>query len=180
MLIALLIATLSAGAVPGTTPAQAAVQPAACRLLALDEIRAVQGTVPVERKATAERARGLVFDQCVFRVTDFVHSVSLTVIRGNPGVAPDGARAFWTKTFHPAPRPAPASGRVPKKKEPPRAIAGMGHEAFWTGDPRTGSLYVLDGDVVLRVSVGGVADEQERIRRSTTLARAALGRLNAE
>jgi hypothetical protein len=58
-------------------------------------------------------------------------------------------------------------------------VPGAGEEAFWTGDPRTGSLYVLDGDVVLRVSVGGVADEAERLQRSLILAKAALERLKS-
>lgn len=65
-----------------------------------------------------------------------------------------------------------------KKKDPPRPIPGAGDEAFWTGDARAGALYVLSADAVLRISVGGVSDEEERIRRSKVLARAALNRLH--
>ena len=113
---------------------------------------------------------GLHAAQCVFTASEFAKSISLTVMTG------DG-RTYWDATFHkPVEAPAAASAR-PKKKSPARPIAGAGEEAFWTGDDRAGSLYVLARGTILRISVGGVTDEGERIRRSLVLAGYALQRL---
>jgi hypothetical protein len=147
----------------------------ACALLRQDDIGAVQGQRVNGEKGSVEVSGGLRFSQCFFTTTDFAHSVSLTVIRTDGD--PEALSRFWASTFHPAPRGPSKSGRTPRRKEPPRALGGIGKEAFWTGDPRTGSLYVLDGELILRISLGGVGDEQERIRRSNTLARTALDRL---
>ena len=54
----------------------------------------------------------------------------------------------------------------------------MGDEAFWVGDPLTGALYVLRGEVFLRVSVGGPRDQAQKIKHARTLALYALKRLD--
>jgi hypothetical protein len=148
--------------------------PGACDLLAPHEIQTVQHVNVEGSKPSDQQQRSLRFAQCLFTAADFVHSVSLTVITAD---AAGGAavQTYWANTFHRRPMSAHAS----RKKDPPRRIAEMGDEAFWTGDSRTGALYVLAGDSVLRISVGGVTDEAERIRRSRRLAQAALQRLPA-
>lgn len=132
-----------------------------------------------ERKGSHEQRKGLHFAQCFFATTDVARSVSLTVITGNAVSSEAGARRYWTDTFHP---PQKSVAHVParpiKKKDPPRPIPGAGDEAFWTGDARAGALYVIQDEVVLRISVGGVSDEEERIRRSKALAQVALARLH--
>lgn len=169
--LGVLLASLAAGS-PAQTP------PDVCTLLAAEEIRTVQHSVLRERKGSEETVGELHYRQCFFAATEFERSVSLTVISGAPGGSMEHAgRAFWNRTFKPVVKPAPSSGRAPRKKDPPRLVPGAGEEAFWTGDPRTGSLYVLDDGLVLRVSVGGVADEAERLQRSIILAKAALERL---
>lgn len=45
------------------------------------------------------------------------------------------------------------------------------------GNPITGILYVLQGDVFLRLSVGGIRKESARLEKSKALARAAIRRL---
>lgn len=151
----------------------AAPPPAArdvCSLLQDDEIRAVQRVPMTQRKPSEQVSRGLRVAQCFFATTDFSHSISLSVITGDGDAA---VRAFWDRTFHRDAREAE------EQDEPPRRIDWPGAEAFWTGDMRTGSLYVLSGGAVVRISVGGVSDEAERIRRSRTLVEAALRRLRA-
>jgi hypothetical protein len=166
--MALLIASLAAGAALQATPAP---PPAGarnvCDLLAAEEIRTVQNAALTERKTTEHTRSGLRFAQCVFATSDFVRSVSLSVITGN---GERGARGYWEDTFH-------TKHKEADSKNAPRPVSGVGDEAFWTGDARAGALYVLSGDVVLRVSVGGVTDEEERIRRSKALLQAALRRL---
>lgn len=66
---------------------------------------------------------------------------------------------------------------TPRKKEPPKAVSGLGEEAFWAGDRVTGALYVLQGDTFLRISLGGSRDEAARLERTSVLAKSALRRL---
>jgi hypothetical protein len=181
--IGLLIGGLAAGAAAQAVRAQqAGARREACELLAADEIRTVQDATLEKRKGSEGQSRALHFSQCFFATNDVARSVSLTVITGD-GVNPagDAARDYWQSTFHQRQKDAAgaeASARETEEQESlPRAIPGAGEEAFWTGDARAGALYVLSDRVVLRISVGGVTDEGERIRRSKALARAALDRL---
>ena len=166
LLIGVLSHLLGAGAAWHAAPADA------CALLSADDVRSVQQTTVRESKPSVHTARGLRYEQCVFAAADFAHSVSLTVISGDA----DATRAFWTSTFRPH-RTEASLARATRKKDLPRQIADLGDDAFWTGDTRTGSLYVLSGDRVLRISVGGASEETERLRRSRALADAALTHL---
>lgn len=151
-------------------PPQAA--PGACDLLTDERIRSVQGASVKDRKASRSTSQAMTFAQCFFAVEDLARSVSLTVISGTD---PGSARAYWKRTFEQSER---EERQEPEEAEArPRAIAGAGDEAIWTGDARAGSLYVLSRDVIVRISVGGVTEDQERIRRSKALALAALERL---
>jgi hypothetical protein len=173
----LAVALVVAGAALQAAPPRPAAGRDVCDLLAAEDIRSVQQSALAQKKGSEDRRNALTFSQCVFATRDFVRSVSLSVISGSGA---GGARSYWEATFRSTRPPLPATARraaAPKKKDPPRAIAGTGDEAFWTGDSRSGALYVLDDGVVLRISVGGVTDEEERIRRSTALVQAALRRL---
>ena len=147
-----------------------------CRLLSDSELRVVQGHVPTQKVPSELPAGSFRFTQCLYRTPEITSSVSVAV--GNP-LATDskrsGPRHFWQQQFHKQASAAP--GR--KKKEPPKPIAGLGDEAFWAGDPMTGALYVLKGEVFLRLSVGGSGDENEKIKRAKALASHALKRLDA-
>ena len=48
---------------------------------------------------------------------------------------------------------------------------GFGEDAYWVGNVITGALYVLQGDIFLRISVGGVHEESARIEKAQALAR---------
>jgi hypothetical protein len=173
-----LIAILLAGVAQSTpaSPARPAVD--ACALLSERQIRTVQGVPLRDRKPSAEEAGGMQFDQCFYGTSDFTHSVSLTVIRG---ATPAATRQYWKKTFEKEEAPEDSVRRASKaereKEGEARRIRGTGDEAVWTGDARAGTLYVLSGPVVLRISVGGVTNEKERIARSKALARTGLQRL---
>jgi hypothetical protein len=60
----------------------------------------------------------------------------------------------------------------------PRPISALGEEAYWVGGPLSGALYVLEGNLFLRISVGGVPKESTRIAKSLSLASAILSRLH--
>ena len=56
-------------------------------------------------------------------------------------------------------------------------IPALGEEAYWVGGPISGALYVLQGELFLRISVGGAPKESIRIAKSKSLATAILRRL---
>ena len=88
-----------------------------------------------------------------------------------------GPRDYWQTQFKREDREE--REEADEKKNEPRRMAGLGDEAFWVGDPMAGALYVLRGEVFLRVSVGGPRDQAQKIKRARTLAIYALKRLDA-
>ena len=146
-----------------------------CRLLSDAEVRAVQGNAATQKIPSQQPAGSFHFTQCFYRTPEFTNSVSVAL--GVP-LATDskgsGPRQYWEAQFNKQLKAAP--GR--KKKEPPKPVAGLGGEAFWVGDAMTGALYVLKGDVFLRLSVGGPPDQTEKIKRAKSLASYALKRLD--
>lgn len=161
--------------------APAASRPAldACQLLTFDEVRQVQRVAVKETKPSDRRAKGEHHRHCVFATEDFVHSVSVTLTTADQ---PAALSDYWKRTFERA-----GNGEGVQKTTPARAkgaerpvhrVPGLGADAVWTSDSKAGSLYVLGPGAVLRISVGGVADVEERLRRSTALATTALRRLD--
>jgi hypothetical protein len=57
-------------------------------------------------------------------------------------------------------------------------VPGVGEEAFWIYTGRDGAIYALQRDYVVRVSVGGKADESSQRQRATKLALSALSELS--
>lgn len=176
----LLSALLMAFVAGAAQAVPAAAAPGACEVLTFDEIREVQQVAVKETKPSERRTSEARYDSCVFATDDFSHSVSVTVITsaGSPRAVGD----FWTRTFakEEQEKPRPAANARTREPDPPlRRVSGLGRDAVWTGDAKAGSLYVLTDDAVLRISVGGVADSVERLRRSRVLAEAALARRKA-
>jgi hypothetical protein len=162
-----------------------------CSLLTSAEIEAVLGEPAKQTKSSTQPGGGLLMSQCFFGMAGSAKSVSLAVATANPAdnskLTP---RAFWRNQFHPAgqeegkeekSRAGKAGDRSESEREEelrkPRSITGLGEEAYWVGNPILGALYVLRGDTFLRISVGGIRQEPERIEKSKALARAALKRL---
>lgn len=147
-----------------------------CRLLSDAEVRAVQGHAPAQKVPSEQPAGSFRFIQCFYRTPEYTNSVSVAVgIPLETDSKRSGPRHYWQQQFHAQVITAP--GR--KKKEPPKRVAGLGDEAFWVGDPVTGALYVLKGEVFLRVSVGGPPDQALKIKRATALVSSALKRVDA-
>jgi len=158
-------------------------------LLADADVRAVLGVTVKERQPGAQQAHGLLLSQC-YLGTGTPRSVSIAVAgntrSGSKTLTP---RAFWRDQFHG--RDEHASERKGEKRESARngekreqegetearPIRRVGDEAFWSGTRVAGALYVLRGNTFIRVSVGGISDEKERIEKSRQLALIALTRL---
>ena len=181
---ALVMRLLLAGAAQVVPPPAQQAPTGACRLLTAEDIERVQSASLTSTKASQERGKAAEFEQCFFATGDFARSVSLTIIRG-PGGTAAATRAYWDRTFaeerrREKPRRAgsrPGKAEPGEKEASPEPVSGLGHEAYWTGSAKAGALYVLADTAVVRISVGGVTDEHERLRRSKVLAEAALKRL---
>ncbi len=132
--------------------------------------------------------------QCFYTAADYAKSVNLAVTQSLPGAAEasEGAREAWNKDFgryrgDEAATEAEPPGDRPQTKRPdevederarpPQKIAGVGEEAFWMGRD---ALYVLQGDVFIRISIGGPDPIAEKIEKAKALALKALPRLRAE
>lgn len=159
----------------------------ACALLTPAEIEAIQGERVEETKPTVRPSGGLFATQCLFRTPTLNKSVSLFLIASDPlHPVPLTARQLWQKQFHSSEvDEEPVAGENKKKLDPereresrePRLIRGLGEEAYWVASPVASALYVLKGEMFLRISVGSAGQESERMEKSKALARAVLKRL---
>ena len=136
--------------------ARAVARADACALLANEDVHRVLGVDVNRRQPVTQAARGLL-SQC-YLDTGTPRSVSIAVMMAKARKDVQGGE-----------EPEADARRVP----------GIGDEAYWSGNRVAGALYVRRGDRLLRVSVGGIAAEPERIEKSRQLAVAALRRLPA-
>ena len=147
-----------------------------CRLLTDAEVRAVQGHAPTQKIPSEQPAGSFQFIQCFYRTPELSSSVSVALGIPLTESKRSGPRDYWQAQFKLEERDEREESD--EKKKEPRRLAGLGDEAFWVGDPVTGALYVLRGEVFLRVSVGGSPDQAQKIKRARTLATYALKRLD--
>jgi hypothetical protein len=173
----------------------------ACSLLTGKEITVFLGEALDALNPSVQSAGNLKMSHCLFVTRNFAKSASLDV--ATPAAGDSSARslrAFWRNQFHsplehdekrqPAARKIPAQstftfgpsdGESESEAETeagkPRPIPALGEQAYWVGSPLSGALYVLQGDLFLRISVGGLAKESARIAKSKSIAHAALRRL---
>ncbi len=160
-----------------TTPKQeeAAPDSYACSLLTPEEIAAVQGEPSKATKPSSNSQSGLSISQCYFELATTVNSVVLTVTRKGDGAGARDPKESWEEIFH-REHPREKEEKEGESKEPDK-IEGLGDEAFWTGTRVGGALYVLKGNVYIRISVGGAGDQAEKTKRSKALAESVLKRL---
>jgi hypothetical protein len=151
------------------TGAQAKVD--ACALLSDADVRSVLGEDVRSHTPASQSAGGLLMDQCVL-ATSGARSVSIavagSVTSGKSHITP---REFWKRQFH------EKQGDGEEHESGARRIRGVGEEAYWSGTRIAGALYVLKEDTFIRISVGGIKTEPERIAKSKALANAALARI---
>ncbi|MFN2508245.1 MAG: hypothetical protein ABR589_05680 [Chthoniobacterales bacterium] len=158
---------------PAVSPNEPTID--ACSLLTSEEIQGVQGEAESERKPTPRSGGDLSVSQCFFTLPTFSKSISLQVVQRGTGKQAREPRQVWEETFH-KPQPTPAR-ELEKKVEPPVKVDGLGDEAFWLGNRNLTALYVLKGDLYIRVSVGGPDDVPTKMKKSTDLAQMIMKRL---
>jgi len=144
----------------------------ACALLTNEDVQRVLGVSVRERQPGTQDARGVLLAQC-YLSTGSARSISIALAgstrAGGRTITP---RQFWRDNFH-----EKDEGKAAAPESEARPVAGVGDEAYWSGSRVAGALYVLRGDRFIRVSVGGIADENQRIEASRRLALAALGHI---
>lgn len=144
-----------------------------CSLLTAAEVAAVQGEPVRETRAHRQANAGMVRWSCFYTLPTFSRSVSLEVtVADETASGAETAREFWEQRF----RSEGAESEDDHEAVPPLALDGIGERAFWVGSQLTGALYALQGDAIVRVSIGGADAAAQRIERATTLARQALQR----
>jgi hypothetical protein len=164
----------------------------ACALLTTEEVKAVQGEPIKETKLSARSDGGFSISQCFFTLPTFTNSISLAVTQQADGQGGRDPKEFWRETFHrnaaevrrererekerERERGREGEGEEEEEVEPER-IRGVGDEAFWMGSRVGGALYVLKGNGYIRISIGGAADQESKIKRSKALAQKAVSRL---
>ena len=164
-----------------------------CSLLTREEVGSAQGEEIKETRTAPGNSRRLAVSQCYYQTTTPAKSVSLEVTRRLSGQANAlSPREFWEERFEKAAgekergkegrreadkTSARDEGEEEEEGPPAQRVTGIGDEAFWAGNRIMGALYVLKGNTIIRISVGGVADQGARLERTKTLARLALKRL---
>ena len=164
----------------------------ACTLIATDEVGAIQGATITDAKSSAGPSGGLIMSQCYYSAKEPNMSVSIAVIQPSArSLGGEETRNYWASTFgrfaqgsassdegNQEKNEARGEGRKEEDKRiPPKKIADVGEDAYWSGNRFGGALYVLKGDVSIRISVGGPDKEETKIEKSKALAQKALSRL---
>jgi hypothetical protein len=151
----------------------------ACGLLRSSDFQRVQGEQLKDVKPTDRVENGLRVAQCFYGLATASKSVALTLMMRDGGPNGRDPREFWNETFHrEKARGAEKESDSEKEREADvEAIRGVGDEAFWSGNRFGGALYILKGNTLVRLSIGGADNQETRIRKSKALAQTVLRHL---
>jgi hypothetical protein len=157
----------------------------ACKLLTADEIQTIQRDTLKDIKPTARAGGTFIISQCFYATSQFVNSVSLTVTQQSSDTGAENIREFWKQRFwstgsHDEEKERDNKAKASEEEEegaPPERVNGLGDEAYSVGNAKSGALYVLKGNKILRISVGGSHSQPERIQKMKSLAQYAVNRL---
>ncbi|MBV9302222.1 MAG: hypothetical protein JOY62_06450 [Acidobacteriaceae bacterium] len=178
----LIVLAISAGAL-GAGPA--AKTPDACKLLSNSVIEKVQGEPVTQAKPSSGKRGSVMISECLYSLPTSSNSISISLTLPDPGGSKVGPRDVWKHSFHEAEsaeddedkEKSVFPGEKEKEKEtPPRAVSGLGEEAFWV-QSFVGTLYVLKGNAFVRISIGGKQDDATRLKKARVLAEAALAKM---
>jgi len=144
--------------------------PNACEVLSPRDIAKVQGARSTSAKLTEHDTHDMKVSQCFYALPHLSDSVTVDLIRGD-------VRAFWKHHFDGEERENKPVANRTEPESRVRHIEGVGDDAVWSGNRLAGALYVLKGDTIVRVSVGGSASEEQKIEKAKALAARAIRRL---
>jgi hypothetical protein len=163
-----------------------------CGLISREDVESIQGSSVKEIKPNDNTNGGFRTTDCSYVGQTADQSVTLSVVQKNAGSEKAiDPREYWKTSFsrysdeakeQEAEADKEKSEREqieirPANVKPPKKIDDLGEAAFWTTDFTGGALYVLKGDIFIRVRVNGPESEESRIDKSKALALKALSRL---
>ena len=165
----------------------------ACSLLTKEEVAEAQGSAVTDTKSSSRISEATSVGQCFYTTAEFSRSVSLTVTRAFPEAKSGrGPRDIWREAFgrfstaekteeadHDGGKDAggePGEREHEKESKPPLRIEGVGEEAFWTSGVGS-TLYVLKADAFIRIGIGSIAKDEDRLKQAKALAAKAIDRL---
>jgi hypothetical protein len=162
-------------------------------MISADMIAKAQGARFVSTKAMAHDDGHFRTATCYYRLLPEHDSVSLEIISRsqNGAVSP---RELWKQKFQvdTDQQRSIVGGPKSQKEEvdredmneaenlsPPERVFDVGDEAFWVDTGRDGALYVLGGERIIRVSLGGRALRSEKRVRAIQLISSVFYRENS-
>lgn len=148
----------------------------ACKLLSNEEIASIQGEPPARTQLLGESDGQLAVSQCNFLLPSGSNSMAVRVVERGSGPNARDPKEVWQETFH-GPPLDPANARHARK---PEKVEGVGDEAFWLGNAKSGGLHVLSGNRYIRVNVGGQEEVPAKIAKTTKLSHLIVPRLGAK
>ena len=146
-----------------------------CKLLTSDELKLVQGETLKEASRSDRDSAEFAVAQCYYLLPTPANSVVVNVTtRKDGGQIP---KEFWERKFEEAGAKGDEGETEKEESARPEKISGIGEEAYWEASGVGGALYILQSNVIFRISVGGASDNKTKLNKSKTLARKALARI---
>jgi hypothetical protein len=149
--------------------------PDPCKLLTISDVEQAQGNVYLQATKSVKTSGSVTVAQCYFRLAEESRSVTLELTRA---ASPHATHELWKKQFE-------AKEEAKEKEKGEEAenethgveVKGIGEDAIWTGNRVSGALYVLTGNTILRISLGGIGTQELKVERAKMLARRVLPKL---
>ena len=158
----------------------------ACSRISSDVLAKLQVAQFVDTKPTSHDDGHFRTSTCYYRMNPDYQSVSLEIISHSRS-GHDDPSELWNRKFHAEKTDENSEAREKKDGDreeaeenehhkPPEHVDGVGDDAYWVDTGRDGALYVLKGDEIFRLSLGGRTPQQEKRTRAVTIANSALRR----
>ena len=177
---------------PVATPATVKSKIDICSLLTSDDLKDVQGEGYKDAQRSDRLDGEFIIAQCYYALPTLANSVVVSVTTAQDGPAARSPKAFWEQTFGKYEKEGESKTdreqekrkererekeksqgqgeREEKEAAAPERVKDLGDEAFWARSSIGGALYVLKGDVIFRISVGGAGDQKAKLNKSKMLA----------
>jgi hypothetical protein len=147
----------------------------ACALLTSDEIKNIAGEAPTGTTPSHMAESGFDISQCLFNLPEYSNSILVSITRRGTGRdARDPKKFLEERIEHPEEGEREEEDKPRSKPEP---IEGLGDKAIWEGTKVGGALYVIKGNLFVRVAVGTFGGAEKRKEKVIELARLVVKRL---
>ncbi len=147
----------------------------ACALLTAEEIKNIAGDAPTGTTPSHTVEGGFDISQCMFNLPDYSNSILISVTRRAPGPGARDPKEFLERKIeHPEEGEGEEEG---ERRSEPERVEGLGDKAIWEGTKVGGALYVIKGNLFVRVAVGTLGGADNRKEKVIELARLVVKRL---